>query len=104
MLLTLSHRRRVASMSQASSVSAEDAGLATLARVRLHGVLVGYDRLGRVGRRSAFALRLTGKHAEATLVHVCPDLKQAPHAAHTALPDALLASAQRLTRPRGAAR
>jgi nucleotide-binding universal stress UspA family protein len=60
---------------------------------------VGYDGSDCAAAAVAFGLWLAGKaHAHATLLHVCPELAAAPHAAHTAPPDALLAAAeQRLT-------
>ena len=63
--------------------------------VRLRRLLVAFDGSDSSAAASAFALWLAGKaDAEAGLVHVCPELKYAPHAAYTAPPDALQAAAE----------
>ena len=61
----------------------------------LRRLLVGYDGSDCAAAASAFALWLAGKtHAQATLMHVCPELSAAPHAAHTAHPQALITAAE----------
>lgn len=58
----------------------------------LHRLLVGYDGSDAAAAASAFALWLAGKTgAQASLVHVSPDLA---HAAHTASAEALMAAAE----------
>jgi nucleotide-binding universal stress UspA family protein len=60
----------------------------------LRRLLVGYDGSDAAGAAAAFALWLAAKaHAEATLLHVAPNLAHSAHAAHTAPPEALMAAA-----------
>ena len=73
-----------------------DTEAATLSSgVRLRRLLAAFDGSDSSAAACSFALRLAGKaHAEAALVHVCPELKYAPHPAYTAPPDALRAAAE----------
>lgn len=57
-------------------------------------LLVGDDGSDEAAAATALAFRIAGHaHGTVTLVHVSPDLAHAPHAIHTAGPDALLAAA-----------
>ena len=61
----------------------------------MHRLLVGYDGSDAAGAASAFALWLAGKTgAQATLLHVSPELGDAAHATHAAAAEALLAAAE----------
>lgn len=81
--------------STAKRVPAGDEAPPAADTTALRRLLVGYDGSDAAAAASAFALWLAGKiHARVTLVHVCPDLSAAPHAAPTAHPDALMAAAE----------
>jgi nucleotide-binding universal stress UspA family protein len=61
----------------------------------LRNLLGGADGSDAAGAAASFAIRLAGTaDSHVTLLHACPDLPRAEHAAHAANADALLAAAE----------